>query len=421
MSSTLSSRTFAVEASTGAIAGTGPGRIVSLDIMRGLVMVIMAIDHARDFFSNLPYEPENLAQTYYALFFTRWITHFCAPLFFFLAGTGAFFYGRRRTPQALTRFLWTRGLWLIFLEFTVVGTAWTFLFPWGFFGVIWCLGACLVLMAGIVRLPLRGVAGFAAVLIVGHDLLDPIRPQQFGSFAWLWTILHVKGGASLPFHVQKFVLFPLIPWVGVMAAGYVFGSVYLLEKERRRKLIAQIGLGLTIAFIVLRFTNLYGNPPEGLGGVSQGPWHVQPTFEKTLILFLDVEKYPPSLQFLLMTLGPSLLLLAWLDKKLDQKEGGQTISPVLAPLLTFGRVPMFFYILHLYLIHSLAILMAALSHQPTGWLFHGAVFGDTPGDYGYGLPFVYLMWLTVVIILYFPCRWYEGVKQRRKDWWLSYI
>jgi uncharacterized membrane protein len=278
----------------------------------------------------------------------------------------------------------------------------------------------MVLMAAIVRMPLRWVAAFSGVMILGHDLLDPVRPRQFGSLAWLWTILHVRGGALLPFHVQKFVLFPLIPWLGVMAAGYVFGSVYSLEKERRRKLIAQIGLGLTVAFIVLRLTNLYGNPPVGLGGVSQGPWHIQPTVEKTVILFFDVEKYPPSLQFLLMTLGPSLLLLAWLDKKLDQKDGRQSISPALSPLLTFGRVPMFFYILHLYLIHSLAVLVAVLSHQPFTWLLNGSFFG-APDGWGYNLPFVYLMWITVVVILYFPCRWYEGVKQRRKDWWLSYI
>ena len=422
MSSTLSSRVVGVAgaAAPASLPGIGSGRIVSLDVMRGLVMVIMALDHTRDFFTNLRFEPENLAQTYYALFFTRWITHFCAPLFFFLAGTGAFFYGWRRTPQALSRFLWTRGLWLIILEFTVIGTAWTFVFPRGNFLVIWALGACMVLMAAIVRMPLRWVAAFSGVMILGHDLLDPVRPRQFGSLAWLWTILHVRGGALLPFHVQKFVLFPLIPWVGVMAAGYVFGSVYLLEKDRRRKLIAQIGLGLTVAFIVLRLTNLYGNPPVGLGGVSQGPWHIQPTVEKTVILFFDVEKYPPSLQFLLMTLGPSLLLLAWLDKKLDQKDGRRSISPALSPLLTFGRVPMFFYILHLYLIHSLAVLVAVLSHQPVTWLLNGGFLG-APDGWGYNLPFVYLMWITVVVVLYFPCRWYEGVKQRRKDWWLSYI
>jgi uncharacterized membrane protein len=421
MSSTVSSRKLDATASDAIPNETTLGfrRIVSLDVMRGLVMVIMAIDHTRDFFSNLPFEPEALAQTYYALFFTRCITHFCAPLFFFLAGTGAFFYGRRRSPQTLSRFLWTRGLWLIFIEFTVVGTAWTFIFPWGFFGVIWALGACMVLMAAIVRLPVRWVAAFSAVMIAGHDLLDPVRPRQFGSFAWLWTILHVKGGALLPFHIQKFVLFPLIPWVGVMAAGYVFGSIYLLEKERRRKLIAQIGLGLTIAFIVLRLTNVYGNPPAGLGGgVSQGPWHTQPTLEKTVILFLDVEKYPPSLQFLLMTLGPSLLLLAWLDTKFDQKAN---VPPDLSPLLTFGRVPLFFYILHLYLIHSLAVLMAVLFHLPYAWLLHGGFFFGAPDNYGFNLPFVYLMWITAVVLLYFPCRWFEGVKQRRKDWWLSYL
>ena len=418
MSTTLPSRTFAPTVS---LAASGAQRIVSLDIMRGLVMVIMAIDHTRDFFTNLRFEPENLAHTYYALFFTRWITHFCAPLFFFLAGTGAFFYGRRRTPQALSRFLWTRGLWLIVIEFTVVGTAWTFLFPWGFFAVIWCLGACMVLMAAIVRMPLRWVAAFSGILILGSDLLDPVRPKQFGAFAWLWTILHVRGGILLPFvHIRSFVLFPLVPWVAVMAAGYVFGSVYLLEQERRQRLIARIGLGLTIAFVVLRLTNLYGNPPVGLGGVSQGDWHVQATVEKTVILFLDVEKYPPSLQYLLMTLGPSLLLLAWLDKKLDQG-GGRGIPTALSPLLTFGRVPMFFYILHLYLIHSLAVVVALLSHQPVDWLFHGGFIFGAPDGWGYGLPFVYLMWFTAVVILYFPCRWYEGVKQRRKDWWLSYI
>src|SRR5271170_3968699 len=412
-SSTLSSPSTAAPANAG--IAMAAGRLASLDIMRGLVMVIMAIDHTRDFFTNVPFEPENLAQTYYALFFTRWITHFCAPLFFFLAGTGAFFYGRRRTPQALSRFLWTRGLWLIFIEFTVVGTAWTFIFPWGFFAVILCLGACMVMMAAIVRMPLRWVAGFAALLIVGHDLLDPIRPRQFGSFAWLWTILHVRGGVLLPVvHIRSFVLFPLVPWVGVMAAGYVFGSVYLLDKDRRRKLIAQIGIGLTVAFVLLRLTNLYGNPPVGLGGVSQGDWHVQATVEKTVILFLDVEKYPPSLQYLLMTLGSSLLLLAWLERSKPPRWTGV--------LVTFGRVPMFFYLLHLYVIHLLAIAVAPLFHQPVSWLFHGGFFlRGTPDDYGHGLPFVYLMWIIAIMILYFPCRWFAALKARRKDWWLSYL
>jgi uncharacterized membrane protein len=390
-----------------------PGRIESIDIVRGLVMVFMAIDHTRDYFTYLHFAPESIARTYYALFFTRWITHFCAPLFFFLAGTGAFFYGQRRTPGALSRFLWTRGLWLIFVEFTIVGLAWSFVPGFGFFGVIWALGASMVIMALLVRMPIRWLGTLAVLMIVGHNLLDRIRPAQFGSRAWVWTLLHARGGVQIG-GLQFFALFSLIPWVGVMAAGYVFGTFYLWDQRQRKRAMAMLGMAMIVAFIFLRATNLYGNPPVGLGGVSQGDWHIQPTVEKTVILFLDVEKYPPSLQFLLMTLGPSFLLLAWLD--------GKQVSGLFKPLLVFGRVPMFFYVLHLYVIHLLAILMAVLFRQPVDWLFHGAfLLNRVPDGYGHGLPFIYLMWLTVLVILYLPCRWFMELKQRRKDWWLSYL
>jgi len=409
----MASSTLSSPAGVSSTTSLGAGRLASLDIMRGLVMVIMAIDHTRDFFTNVPFAPENLKFTYYSLFFTRWITHFCAPLFFFLAGTGAYFYGQRRTPQALSHFLWTRGLWLIFLEFTVVGFAWTFQITGGFFGVIWALGASMVLMALVVRLPFRWIVVSSTVMIATHDLLDRVRPRQFGSFAWLWTLLHVRGVAMLPSGTPKFVLFQIVPWVGVMAAGYALGRLYELESSRRNRILVQLGMALTIAFVLLRATNLYGNPPVGLGGVSQGDWHIQPTVEKTVILFLDVEKYPPSLQFLLMTLGPSLLLLAWLERV--------TLPRWTSPLVTFGRVPLFFYVLHLYLIHLLAVAVAPLFHQPVDFLFHGAFFGGTPDDYGHGLPFIYLMWVITIVILYFPCRWFAALKQRRKDWWLSYL
>jgi uncharacterized membrane protein len=417
-SGSLATRTFF--AASPATARSSVGRVESIDVLRGIVMVIMALDHTRDFFTNLSYEPELLTKTYYSLFFTRWITHFCAPLFFFLAGTGAFFYGRRHTPAELIRFLWTRGLWLILLEFTVVGTSWTLLFPWGFFGVIWALGACMVIMALAVRLPVRWLASLALLMIATHDLFDRIRPQQFGTFAWLWSVLHVRGGILLPFQLHEFVLFPLIPLVGVMAAGYCFGTLYLLE-EGRTKLLKRVGIGLTITFCLLRFTNLYGNPSAAVGGVSQGDWHVQSTFEKTLILFLDVEKYPMSLQFLLMTLGPALLLLAWLDKNDIREMHPQKTSALRNALLIFGRVPLFYYILHLYLIHMLAVLFAVLYRQPVTWLFRGAIFGETPAGYGHGLLFIYLVWITAIVILHFPCRWWSGLKQRRKDWWLSYL
>jgi len=408
-------------AASPATAITGVGRVESIDVLRGIVMVIMALDHTRDFFTNLSYEPELLTKTYYGLFFTRWITHFCAPLFFFLAGTGAFFYGRRHTSAELSRFLWTRGLWLILLEFTVVGTSWTFLFPWGFFGVIWALGTCMVIMALAVRLPVRWLASLALLMIATHDLFDRVRPQQFGSFAWLWSVLHVRGSILLPFQLHEFVLFPLIPLVGVMAAGYCFGTLCLLEEGHRKKLLKRVGIALIVTFCLLRFTNLYGNPSVAVGGVAQGDWHVQSTFEKTLILFLDVEKYPMSLQFLLMTLGPALLLLAWLDKNDSQAMHPQKTSALRNALLIFGRVPLFYYILHLYLVHALAVLLAVLFRQPVTWLFHGAIFGDTPAGYGHGLLFIYLVWITTIVILYFPCRWWAGLKQRRKDWWLTYL
>lgn len=388
-------------------------RIVSLDIFRGWIMVVMALDHARDFFTNVPFEPETLAQTWPALFFTRWITHFCAPMFFLLAGTGAYLYGRRHTPAELSGFLWTRGVWLIALEFTVIGIAWSFQVPFGFFGVIWALGASMLLMAAIVRLPMRWIAGLSLTMIALHDLLDRIRPAQFGSFAWVWGLLHRRGGVLLPFGVHQFVLFPLVPLVGVMAAGYVLGQLYPMPRERRRRLLRGLGAGMTALFVVLRLSNLYGNPLAGLGGVSQGDFHIQPTLAKTVILFLDVEKYPPSLQFLLMTIGPSFLLLAGLDQ--------ERVPRGLGALWTLGRVPMFFYILHLYVIHMLAVTVAALRGQPVGWLFHGAIFGDTPAGYGYNLPFVYLMWITAILLLYLPCRWFAELKKRKSKWWLSYL
>ena len=232
------------------------GRIVSLDIFRGIIMVVMALDHTRDFFTNVPFEPESLAQTWPTLFFTRWITHFCAPMFFLLAGTGAYLYGQRHTSSELTRFLWTRGLWLILLEFTVVGTAWSFQIPSGFFGVIWALGASMAIMAAVVRLPVRWITGLSIGMIVFHDLFDRLNPKQFGSMAWLWAILHRRGGILLPFGVREFVLFPLIPLVGVMAAGFVLGQLYTMERARRRKWLLLLGSGMIVLFAALRLTNV---------------------------------------------------------------------------------------------------------------------------------------------------------------------
>ncbi|MEO8503988.1 MAG: heparan-alpha-glucosaminide N-acetyltransferase domain-containing protein [Acidobacteriota bacterium] len=388
-----------------------PRRLESIDILRGVVMLLMAIDHTRDYFSNLPFEPEDLQHTWGALFLTRWITHFCAPLFFFLAGTGAYFYGLRRTGAELRRFLWTRGLWLILLEFTVVGFGWTFVAPWGFFGVIWALGASMVILALGVRLPVRWLALVSTLVVVAHDLFDAVRPAGHAGLDALWRVLHVKGGIEV-LGTGVFVLFPLIPWCAVMGLGFAFGAV--LQRPELRLRIGWAGLGMTLLFVLLRATNLYGNPPALPGGVTPGDWSLQPTITKSVILFLDTEKYPASLQFLLMTLGPSLILLAWLQ--------GHSLGALGRFLAVFGRVPLFFYVLHLYLIHLLAVLAAALVGQPYDWLLHGAFWmRETPEAYGHGLPFMYAMWLLTIALLYLPCRWFARLKSRRHERWLSYL
>jgi uncharacterized membrane protein len=390
-------------------------RIISVDLLRGLVMAFMAIDHTRDFLSGLPFEPESIAHTWPALFFTRWITHFCAPMFFFLAGTGAFLY-RNRTGSLgrISRFLWTRGLWLIFLEWTVIEFAWTFV-PWTFGGVIWSLGCSMVVLAALVWLPERIILGFGIALICLHDLFDSVKSAQLGSFAWIWPILHRRG--MVP-HTHFFVLFPLIPWVGVMAAGYAFGRLLLRDPRTRQRLTFVIGATLTACFIVLRAFNIYGNPPAGVAASTPGAWHPLPSLAMTIVSFLDVEKYPPSLQFLLMTIGPSLMLLSFLDRVSAYSPLGR----MLKPLLVFGRVPLFFYILHLYVIHLLAIAAAYVFRQPVAWLWHGSFWmNQIPEGYGHGLPFIYAMWALVLVILYFPCSSFADLKQRKRTWWLSYL
>jgi uncharacterized membrane protein len=379
-------------------------------------MVIMALDHTRDYFTNLTFEPEDLSHTYGALFFTRFITHFCAPVFSLLAGTGAYLaVSRGRTIGEVSRFFWTRGLWLIFMEFTIIGFGWAFTLPLGLAGVIWVLGLSMIVMALIVRLPIRWIAAFGIVMVAGHNLLDGISADSLGKFSWLWTILHATPGMIMikPGQPALFVLYPLIPWVGVMACGYAIGA--LLLRPDRRKIFFYIGLALTAAFFVLRGINHYGNGATGYP-FSLGHWTSQPSAELTAISFLNTLKYPPSLDYLLMTLGPALMVLAWFDTMRAE----QRISRILLP---YGRVPMFYYVIHIYLIHSMAVLVAWLSHQPATWLWHGAFFlQPRPADYGHDLPFVYLMWVIAVAILYFPCRWFMEFKQQHRDWrWLSYL
>jgi uncharacterized membrane protein len=401
-------------------------RVLSVDILRGIVLVIMALDHTRDYFTNLPFVPEDMAHSWGALFFTRWITHFCAPLFFFLAGTGAYLsMSGGKTKSQISRFLFTRGLWLVFLEYSVVGFGWSFVFPFGFAQTIWALGWSMVVLSLLVWLPVRAIAVFGVAMIALHNLTDRLAPAQFGGLGWLWKILHYPDFVwVIPQKFPIVVAYPLIPWMGVMAAGYAFGAIVKMPPERRQRVMFIVGACATLLFVVLRGGNLYGNapilqhPPPIQMLRSNGPWNVQPSAVMTVASFLNVQKYPPALDYLLMTLGPGLMMLGALDRRAVAK----TLGPVTRFFLVFGRVPMFYYVTHIYAVHLLAALVAWLCHQPVSWLMHGAMFlNNTPPGYGHALPFVYLMWFIVIAVLYFPCRWFAGVKARRKDWWLSYL
>ena len=376
-------------------------------------MVIMALDHTRDFFSkDLAFDPTDLGRTFPALFLTRWITHYCAPVFIFLAGTGAFLStGRGKSRGELSRFLLTRGLWLVLLELTWVRClGWQFNFDLHFtFGaVIWAIGWSMVALAVLVFLPLRWVTAFGLLMIASHNLFDSVKPESWGSLGWLWKILH-SGGMILPAKGYRFSAgYPLVPWIGVMAAGYGFGSLLLREPVERRRWLFGLGATLTLLFILLRAINIYGDPR---------PWSGQKNSLFTLFSFMNCHKYPPSLLYLLMTLGPALLVLAALDRGM---------IGWLKPLLVFGRVPLFYYLLHLPLIHGLAVLASYWAYGRADWWFANPPEGPDapilrPADYGYGLPVVYLVWIGVVLVLYPVCRWFAGVKQRRRDPWLSYL
>jgi uncharacterized membrane protein len=391
-------------------AQSRPERLDSIDLLRGVVMILMALDHVRDFFSDrLFLDPTDLKTTTPAIFLTRWVTHFCAPTFLFLAGTAAFLSGTRgRSTPALSWFLFTRGLWLAFLEVTVNRMLWMFnydLLHHGA-GVFWAIGWSMVVLAGLVYLPAGVVTLFGVGMIVLHNLLDGLTAEQVRLPGWLWLILHSPGEAPVVDGITFGTGYCLVPWMGVMAAGYGFGTLLQLNPVVRRRRVGQLGAALILAFLILRAVNVYGDPR---------PWGVQSSPLWTFLSFLNCTKYPPSLLFLLMTLGPALLALAFFDRPL---------GPLARPIVTFGRVPLFFYLLHIALIHGAAVLY---DHVRFGWSpLAGAGPWEVraeavPESYGVSLPGVYLIWIGVVLVLYPPCRWFAEVKRRRRDGWLSYF
>jgi uncharacterized membrane protein len=380
-------------------------RIESIDVVRGVIMIIMALDHVRDFFGNSGFNPTDPATTTIPLFFTRWITHFCAPVFFLLTGTGAFLALGRKTKRELSRFLFTRGLWLIFLELTVVRClGWQFNFDYHLtlLLVLWALGWAMIVLSALVYLPAWMVTTFGVVLIAGHNLFDSVDSANP-----LWTILHSPNLILNSPGRIIFVTYALIPWIGVTAAGYGLGQIYSWPSARRKAFLLPLGIGLTAAFLILRGFNVYGNP---------FPWTAQKSAAFTVLSFLNTTKYPPSLLYLLMTLGPAILFLWAVDAGTPRW---------LRPALTIGKVPMFYYLLHIPLIHLLAVGACYLKYGQTHWMFESPgldAFPITkPDGWGYPLPIVYLVWVLVVVALYPLCRWFAGLKQRRSDTWLSYF
>jgi uncharacterized membrane protein len=374
-------------------------RVASIDILRGLVMVLMALDHVRDFFTDAHFDPLDLTQTNGPLFLTRWITHFCAPTFVLLAGVSAYLTGRSCSRAELSRFLLTRGLWLVVLEVTLMSLVWTFNVRYDhglFLQVIWAIGVSMIVLAALVHLPVGEIAAYSLLIIFGHNLLDDLDPQRFGSWAPLWSLLHVS--EPIP---HAFVAYPLVPWIAVMSLGYCIGSLFDLERERRKQWFVYLGAASLTVFVLLRATNVYGDPAD---------WSLQSTTVRTLLSFVDVHKYPPSLQYLLLTLGTALLLLAALETARGK------FSEVLR---TFGRVPLFFYVLHIALAHLAAGVIALAMGYGTALLTDD--FMQVPQQWGFGLPVIYLAWLLVVATLYPACRWFAAVKRRRDDWWLSYL
>jgi uncharacterized membrane protein len=391
-------------ATTSSLPAAVRPRLDAIDLVRGAVMVLMALDHTRDYFRDLPFDPLDLTRTDTALFLTRWVTHFCAPVFVFLAGTGAFLYGARgQTHGQLAWFLLSRGLWLVVLEFALVNPGWSFRLDSQplVAQVIWAIGWSMVLLAGVVYLPAWAVAALGVLLVAGHNALDGIGLDRLGSFSWLWQVLLRPGAVSLGGGRVLFVAYPVLPWFGVLAAGYGLGPLWLVDRPRRRHLLLALGTALTLLFVVLRATNVYGDPQR---------WSLQARGWFTVLSFVNCTKYPPSLLYVLMTLGPALLALAWCDRE---------PGPLGRPLVTFGRVPLFYYLLHVPLIHALALGLAYAGHEDPSFLFRHPATAQRPE--GYGLPVVYLVWLGVVVALYPACRWFAGVKRRHPGSWLSYL
>ncbi len=379
-------------------------RIDSIDWLRGFVMVIMALDHVRDYFSASGQDPMTDPDVAPELFATRWITHLCAPVFILLAGVSAGLMAKRKTPTELSHFLLTRGLWLVFLEATVVTLGWKFNFtnsPGIVLQVIWAIGVAMIFLAGFVYLPKKTVTWIGIIIIAGSNLLDGLFPvSNYSIPGELWQSIHSQI-LWLPGGLSVLIAYPILTWIGVMAAGFGLSSIFSWDPQRRQRFLFQLGGGLLALFLILRWLNFYGDPQ---------PWQSGDSWLRTIISFMNVEKYPPSLLFLSVTLGLSLPILAIVER---------FKTPLHNAMVTIGRVPLFYYVVHIYFVHIMAMIAGMFQGFPaSAWL---VPILYKPEGYGFGLPVVYLVWIGVVIALYPACKWFAKIKAEKKSWWLSYL
>jgi len=397
------------ETSVGGSAGLAPKtRIPGIDMLRGLVIVIMVLDHVRDYFhaSGYAYDPIDFHDTTPLVYASRWITNLCAPTFVLLAGVSAWIqHVKGKDTAVLSVFLLKRGAWLVLLELTVVNFAWSFSIPLFFLlQVIWAIGWSMVALAALVWLPRKAVLAIGVAIVLLHNLLDQIQADP-GALGLLWKFVHEGGLVS--WHGAPVAVFgyPVLPWIGVMAVGYGLGAVFL--SERRDLILTCLGAAAIMGFVILRGFNIYGDPH---------PWAVQADMTKTAMDFFNIHKYPPSLLYLCATLGPVLLIFPWLNR---------LKGPAATVLQTFGAVPLMAYISHLYVMHLLAILARLLSGQGLDGLFdttrHFFVTPEAFNGAGFPIAVTYVAWIVTVAIIYPVCRWWMRVKRRRTDWWLSYL
>ena len=386
-------------------------RIYSIDVLRGLVMVIMALDHTRDFFHAEAFtrDPLDPATTSILMFFTRFITHYCAPVFVLLAGTSIYLQGLRKSKSDLSIFLFKRGLWLIFVEVVLITFAWTFDFSFSVFvlQVIWAIGISMVFMGLVIRLPYWAILSIGLLIVTGHNVFDYVESTHQGFW---WDLLR---NGNFAFHEilpgrQITIIYPFVPWLGLMMVGYCFGKLFSpsVDPLRRKKILLNTGIGLILFFIALRFTNLYGNPI---------PWEIQANTTSTILSFLNVHKYPPSLLFFCITLGPALIFLSLFE---------DTNNKLTRFVSVYGRVPFFYYVLHFYMLHLLCMALFFIRghtyaeglQSVFGIPFHFLIAGE-----GYSIGIVYLIWILLVLALYPLCKWFSDMKRKNAHWWLSYL